>query len=323
MKKLRFGVLSTAKIGTNLVIPGMQNSELCEITAISSRNLQKAKLAAMELDIPKFYGSYEELLADPQIDAVYNPLPNHLHVPLTKKALEAGKHVLCEKPISITAEQAEDLINLAGKYPHLKVMEAFMYRFHPQWQKVKELISSGEIGDLKYTHSVFGYFNNNPENIRNQADMGGGGLLDIGCYCINFSRMIFGEEPSQVHSYLEMDPNFGTDRLAVGSLKFSKGVAHFMCSTQTEANQSAAIHGSKGFITMNIPFNAANENTRKVTLHKNGEHETFFFEICDHYTLQGDAFARAVLDNTPVPISLEDTLGNMRVITAMVNNAPK
>ncbi len=318
-RKIKWGVLSTAKIGVNNVIPSMQKSQLCEIVAISSRNRKKAESVAEDLGIHKSYGSYEDLLADPEIEAIYNPLPNHLHVPWTIKAMEAGKHVLCEKPISITAEEAQSLLDVSRKYPHLKVMEAFMYRFHPQWEKVKEIIKSGEIGDIRFINSVFTFFNIDPDNVRNKADIGGGGILDIGCYCINLSRFLFEGEPVNVQSFVDYDPEFNVDRLASGILEFENGTANFMCSTQLDHRQSAIIYGTKGHIELNIPFNSANEATRKLHLQKGGETETIFFETCDQYTLQGDAFSKAILDDTPVPTPLEDALANMKVIDQIIH----
>ncbi len=319
MKKIKWGVLSTAKIGTQNVIPALQKSQLCEVVAISSRNIENAQSAAENLGIPKTYGSYEELLSDPEIEAIYNPLPNHLHVPWTIKAMEAGKHVLCEKPISVTATEAELLIQTTQKHPHLKVMEAFMYRFHPQWAKVKEIIKRGEIGEVRSINSVFTFYNVDPDNVRNKEVIGGGGVLDIGCYCINLSRFIFESEPINVKSFVDYDPVFKVDRLASGMLEFENGIATFMCSTQLDHRQSAVIYGTKGYMELNIPFNAGNEATRKIHLHTGGETETFFFEICDQYTLQGDAFSKSILENTPVPTPLEDALANMKVIDQILN----
>ncbi|MEQ9265908.1 MAG: Gfo/Idh/MocA family oxidoreductase [Balneolaceae bacterium] len=321
MEKVNWGILSTANIAVKNVIPSMQKGEYCTIKAISSRNLQNAKLASETLGIENYYGSYEELLTDPDIDAVYNPLPNHLHVPWTIKALEAGKHVLCEKPISITSEEALKLLEVSKEYPDLKVMEAFMYRFHPQWEKVKQVINSGEIGEITSIHSVFTYFNNDPKNVRNQADIGGGALLDVGCYCINLSRYIFESEPIAVKSGIKTDPDFNTDIQTTGVLEFEQGIATFMCSTQLDHNQGATIYGTKGFIEMNIPFNSANENKRKVWVSKAGDKETFFFDTVDQYTLQGDAFSKAVLDDTPVPTTLEDAVSNMVVIDKLFSNS--
>lgn len=319
-KKVRWGILSTAKIAVKNVIPSMKKCKNAEITAISSRSLDKAAEAARRLDIPKSYGSYEQLLADPEIDAVYNPLPNHLHVPYTLKAMEAGKHVLCEKPIAVTAEEAEKLLDAAHKYPKLKVMEAFMYRFHPQWEKVKELLRSKRIGELRYVHSVFTYYNVDPDNVRNHKEYGGGGVLDIGCYSINLSRFLFGEEPENVSAYVERDPDFGVDRLANGTLKFPSGLATFTCSTQLHHRQTAVIYGTKGTLELNIPFNAANEQLRKIRIQTEQEEETLIIDKCDQYTLQGDAFSKAILGEAPVPLPLEDALANMKVIDQVLNN---
>lgn len=319
-KKVRWGVLSTAKIGVQNVIPSMKYCKFAEIIAISSRSTEKAKETAEKLEIPNAYGSYEELLADPEIDAVYNPLPNHLHVPLTIKALEAGKHVLCEKPISVTAEEAEELIAETKKYPHLKVMEAFMYRFHPQWDKVKELLNNGTIGDLRHIHSDFTYFNTDPENVRNKPDIGGGGVLDIGCYSINMSRFLFEDEPVNVTATVDRDPDFGVDRLASVTLEFKNGTASFTCSMQLHPRQSAVIYGTKGLLELNIPFNAANESLRKLKVITQDHSETIIFDRCDQYTLQGDAFSEAVLNDTPVPTPLSDALENMRVIDSILNH---
>ncbi|MEE2989673.1 MAG: Gfo/Idh/MocA family oxidoreductase, partial [Planctomycetota bacterium] len=188
--KVRWGVISTALIGTAKVIPAMQAAKFCDIRAIASRNLEKAEATAEELGIPTAYGSYEELLADPEIDAIYNPLPNHLHVPISIQALEAGKHVLCEKPIGLTAAEGQQLVDAAGAHPELKVMEAFMFRHHPQWQKARQLVSDGRIGSLRTIQSFFSYHNVDPDNIRNRAEIGGGGMMDIGCYPISLSRFI-------------------------------------------------------------------------------------------------------------------------------------
>lgn len=313
-KKVVWGVLSTANIGVKNVIPAMQESSLCKIAAISSRGLEKAKITAQELNIPSFYGSYEELLADKSIEAIYNPLPNHLHVPWTIKALEAGKHVLCEKPIALSESQAKELLEASKKYPHLKVMEAFMYRFHPQWDAVKKIIESGKIGELKNIHSTFCFYNTDSNNVRNKANLGGGALMDVGCYCINLSRFLFEEEPTNVKAIVDIDPNFNVDRMTTGLLEFEQGSASFMCSTQAHFQQEAVITGTKGLIKLNIPFNAANEISRKMSVTIEGKTETTFFETCNQYTLQGDAFSKSILENTPVPTPIEDAIANMKVL---------
>jgi predicted dehydrogenase len=225
MTKIRWGVLSTAKIGREKVIPAMQRSQLCSIDAIASRSISQGQAVADQLNIPKVYGSYEELLNDHAIDAVYIPLPNHLHVQWAIKAIEANKHVLCEKPIGLSSTQAEELLNAANRRPYLKVMEAFMYRFHPQWQLAKTLVKDARIGELKTVQSFFSYYNVDMNNIRNRKDAGGGGIMDIGCYCISFARFLFAKEPDRVTGIMEYDPNSQTDRLASGILDFSTGTS--------------------------------------------------------------------------------------------------
>src|SRR4051794_10564527 len=206
MKRVRWGILSTAKIGTEKVIPAMQKGRWCEVTAIASQSLDKVQAAASKLGIAKAYGSYEALLADPDVDAVYNPLPNHLHVPWTIRALEAGKHVLCEKPIGLSSSQAGELVAAAARHPHLKVLEAFMYRHHPQWRRAKAIVAAGGVGELRTINSFFSYFNDDPTNIRNMADIGGGSLMDIGCYNISPSCFIFEAEPARIMGIVERDP---------------------------------------------------------------------------------------------------------------------
>lgn len=321
MAKVRWGVLSTANIGTAKVLPAMQRGQFCEIAALASREEAKGRAAAAKLGIPKTYGSYEALLADPQIDAVYNPLPNHLHVPWTIKALEAGKHVLCEKPIALSAAEAQELVEAAARYPHLKVMEAFMYRQHPQWQRAKAIVAAGGVGELRTINSFFSYYNDNPDNIRNMADIGGGGLMDIGCYNISLSRFIFGAEPTRVLGIIERDPRFGTDRLASGILDFGVGTATFTCSTQLAPHQRANIYGTTGRVEVEIPVNAPPDRPCRIWHQHDGATEEISFEVVDQYTVQGDRFARAILDDTPVPTPLTDAVANMRVIEALVASA--
>jgi len=317
MKKIRWGILSTAKIGLEKVIPAMQKSQYCEIVAIASRSRNQAERAALKLNIPKYYGTYENLLADPDIDAIYNPLPNHLHVPWSVRALEAGKHVLCEKPIALSAEEAEALLNTTQRYPQLKIMEAFMYRFHPQWLHAKSWIEEGKIGELRTIQSFFSYYNIDPDNIRNKADMGGGGLMDIGCYSISLSRFLFNSEPNQVTGMLDMDPRFQTDRMASGILKFQNGTSLFTCSTQIDSYQRVHIFGTRGHIEIKIPFNAPNDQPCHIYLQTCSGMEKATFEICDQYTLQGDQFSLSILNNTGVPTPLVDAVFNMRVIDAV------
>ena len=321
MTKIRWGVLSTANIGVAKVLPAMQRGALCDVTAIASRDLAKAQATAKQLGIPKAYGSYEELLADPEIDAIYNPLPNHLHVPWSIKAIEAGKHVLCEKPIALTTAEAQTLADAAKQHPQLKVMEAFMYRHHPQWQRARQIVSAGGIGALRTIQSFFSYYNDDPGNIRNQADIGGGGLMDIGCYNISISRFIFDAEPQRVCGIVEYDPQLKTDRLASGMLDFGRGTATFTCSTQLASYQRVNIFGDTGRIEIEIPFNAPPDRPCKIWHQRAGIIDEIVFDVCDQYTLQGDALARAILDDTPVPTPIEDAVANMAVIEALVRSS--
>ncbi len=317
MRKIKWGVISTAKIGVVKVIPAMQKSKYCDIVAISSRDIKKAEKAADDLGIAKAYGSYEEMLQDPGIEAVYNPLPNHLHVPLSIRALEAGKHVLCEKPIALDAQEAQKLLRESQKYPHLKVMEAFMYRFHPQWRKARELVQNGKIGALKTIHAIFTYSNLDPENVRNKTGMGGGGLMDIGCYPVSLSRYIFDAEPKRVHGILEFDPNFKVDRLASGTMDFGDGTATFTVGTQLAPSQRVNIYGTTGRIEIEIPFNAPPDRATRLWLQQNEEIREIRFEACDQYTIQGDEFSLAILKDRPAPTPLQDAVANMKVIDAI------
>src|SRR5260370_4683588 len=212
MKKVKWGILGAAAIAVRRVIPGMKTGAYSEIAGIASRDKKKAEEAARNLGIPKVYGSYEELLQDREIEAIYNPLPNHLHVPWSIKAAETGKHVLCEKPISITVAEAKTLL-AARDRTGVKIGEAFMVKTHPQWLRTQEIIRSGGIGELRAIAGLFSYFNRDPGNVRHKVEWGGGGLLDIGCYPITMSRFIFAEEPLPSAALLEPDPHFNTHPL--------------------------------------------------------------------------------------------------------------
>ncbi len=323
MEKIQWGILSTAKIGIEKVIPAMQQGKHSEIVAIASRTHKSAHEVAKKLKIPKAYGSYQELLDDTSIDAIYIPLPNHLHVPWTIKALAADKHVLCEKPIALTAAEANKFLQETQKYPHLKVMEAFMYRHHPQWLRALELINEGGIGKVKTVHSFFSYYNDNPKNIRNMADIGGGGLMDIGCYCISLARLIFESEPKRVLGRIEVDPEFNTDRLCSGILDFEQVTSTFTCSTQLVPYQRVNIFGTKGRLEIEIPFNAPSDKRCKVFYQHQEKIEEIELDICNQYTIQGDLFSLAVLNDKKVPTPLEDALANMKVLEAVIASADK
>ncbi len=325
MAKLSWGVLSTARIGWEKVLPAMQQGDHCRIDAIASRSLANAQDWAGKLGIAKAYGSYEELLADPDIDAVYNPLPNHLHVPWTIRAAEAGKHVLCEKPIAITAAEAEPLI-AARDRAGVRIQEAFMVRTHPQWLKAREILRSGRIGELRAIQGFFSYYNADPGNIRNMADIGGGGMLDIGCYPTTTSRFMLDAEPTRVIAILDRDPAFKTDRLGSAIYDYPGVQASFVFSTQLVEYQRMHFLGTEGRIEVEVPFNAPNDRPCRLfvddgsTLFGDGI-ETVEIPTCDQYRVAGDAFSKAVLDGTPQPIPLENAIANMRVIDAVFRSA--
>jgi predicted dehydrogenase len=314
MIKVRWGILSTARIGTHKVIPAMQKGRYSEVMALASRDAKKAEIVAKNLHIPKFYGSYQELLNDSDIDAIYNPLPNHLHVPFTIEAIRAGKHVLCEKPIGLSSAEVTLLLDVCREYPEIKVMEGFMYRHHPQWQKTRQMVTEGEIGTLQSIHSFFSYYNDDPGNIRNMVDIGGGGLMDIGCYCISLSRFIFATEPEKVIGHIVVDPVLRIDRLCNGLLIFPNGNATFTCATQMMPYQRVNIIGSEGRIEIEIPFNAPPDKPCRIFYQSNLEFREILFPVCDQYTIQGDLFSKAILEKKAVPTPLEDAFDNLRVI---------
>jgi predicted dehydrogenase len=324
-KKLRWGVLSTAAIGLKKVIPAMQLGQSASIDAIASRDLGKARQAATALGIPRAYGSYEELLADPEIDAIYNPLPNQLHIAWTIKAAEAGKHVLCEKPFSMTVAEAESLLAVRSR-TGVKIGEAFMIRSYPQWLRVRELLNQGRVGELRSVFGFFSYFNVDPTNIRNQVEAGGGALMDIGCYLIHASRYAFAQEPTRVVARIERDPRLQTDRLTSAILDFSGGQSVFTCSTQLVPYQRVHFIGTRGRIELEIPFNAPKDRPTRLFIDGSGDLfgggiSTETFPVSDQYTLQGDAFSKAVLENTEGPVPLEDAINNMAVIEAIFKSA--
>lgn len=325
MDRIRWGVLSTAKIGREKVIPGTSRSQFGRVTAIASRDRARAKKVAEELGIERAYGSYQELLADKEIDAVYIPLPNHLHVPWSIRALKANKHVLCEKPIGLSVAEAEQLAGAAAAHPKLKIMEAFMVRLHPQWLAARQLVREGRIGKLRTFQMAFSYYNDDPDNIRNQSDIGGGALMDIGCYPITLARFIFDDEPTRVLGHIERDPRLGTDRLTSAVLEFFQGTATFTISTQLAPYQRTNILGTTGRIDVEIPVNAPNDRSTRIWVQTgvppHVSNEEITFETCDMYSIQADAFARAILDDAPVPTPLADAVANMRVIERVFASA--
>jgi predicted dehydrogenase len=323
--KVRWGILGVANIATKKVIPAMQRGAWSEVVAIASRDLKKAREAADQLGIPKAYGSYEELLADPEIEAIYNPLPNHLHVPWSIKAAEAGKHVLCEKPISLTAEEAVSLLKVRDR-TGVKIEEAFMVRTHPQWRAALDIVRQGRLGKVRSVMGYFSYYNNDPRNIRNILDYGGGALMDIGCYLVYTSRILFAEEPSRVVALMTADPEARTDVFTSGILDFPSGQSLFTCSTQTVPYQRVQIFGDKGRLEVIIPFNAPPDQPCRILIDdgsdlSGGSAEIVEFEICDQYTLQGDLFSKSLRQGDEQPLRLEDSIKNMAVIEALFRSA--
>jgi predicted dehydrogenase len=326
MRRLRWGVLSTASIGRVKVIPAIQSAPHCDVVAIASRDGTVAATVAGELGIPRAHGSYEALLADQDVEAVYIPLPNHLHAVWTIAAAEAGKHVLCEKPLALTPADAERMIQVADR-AGVRLMEAFMYRLHPTWVAVRDLLASGRIGRLTSVQSWFSYFNDDPANIRNIVEVGGGALYDIGCYSVNLSRMLFGAEPDRVEGMIVRDPATGTDVVTSGMLRFGDGLATFTCSTRSEDDQRVDVYGTTGRIHIEIPFNIPPDRQTRIFVTAGGDPpvapltETMTFDVADPYTVEADAFAVAVLTGDPVPVPPADAVANLRVIEALIASA--
>ena len=325
MDRVRWGILGAARIALNRVIPAMQKGELSEIIGIASRDRTRAEAVARQFGIPKAYGSYQEMLDDPEIEAVYNPLPNHLHVPLSILAAQAGKHVLCEKPLGLDAADARKLLAARDRY-NVEIGEAFMVQVHPQWVRTVELVRSGRIGTLRAAVGAFGYYNDDRTNVRNIREYGGGGLLDIGCYPIKTSRMVFGEEPLRVASTLVRDSETGVDTLASAILEYPSGHAIFNCGTQVVGNQSIQFFGTSARIEIEVPFNPLSDGVSRIKIDDGrdpfGSGVTVEeFAPCDQYTLQGDAFSRAIRQGAPPPVPLEDSVKNMAVIDAVFRAA--
>ena len=322
--KVRWGILSTAGIATRKAIPGMQRSDWVEVMAIASRDRRKAEDAAKGLGIPRAYGSYEELLADPEIEAIYNPLPNQLHVPWSIKAAEAGKHVLCEKPLSLTVAEARSLLAVQERTGVI-IAEGFMVHGHPQWLRARDLIAEGRIGNLRSVQRVFSYYNTDPANIRNVPEYGGGSLMDIGCYPIHTSRWMFGEEPRLVMGLFDRDPQFKVDRLTSAMLEFPSGQAIFTCSMQLVYHQRMQLLGTRGRIEMVMPFTPPPDHASHILIDDGSNLAgkgifTEAFPPCNQFTIQGEAFSRAVREGTRVPVPLADAIKNMAVIEAIVRS---
>ncbi len=317
MKKLRWGILGTAKIAEQWLIPAMQASGHAEVVAVGSRDGEKARAFAEKTGIPKAHDSYQAVLEDPEVDAVYNPMPNHLHVPWSVRAIEAGKHVLCEKPLGLDVNDVQPVLEAAAKAPHLVVMEAFMYRFHPQWIKVREMLAAGELGRVNAVNASFTYNNQDPDNVRNMPGIGGGGLLDIGCYCVSATRLAFGREPVKVAGNIDIDGRFGVDRHASVLLDFGPGMGTFFCSTQSESSQTVSIFGERGNLVVENPFFRRDGVPSRLILTRDGQQEVISIGVHNHYVDQIDAFSQAALNGQPAPTPLSDALANMKVLDAI------
>lgn len=325
MKSLRWGIISTADIGMAKVIPAMQRAEACEVTAIASRGLDRAAAAAARLGIPRAYGSYEELLSAADVDAVYLPLPNDLHAEWTIRAAKAGKHILCEKPLAMSSAQAEEMARACAA-AGVKLAEAFMYRHHPSWVETVQLVRRGAIGRLQAVQSLFGYYNDDPANIRNRRENGGGAIMDIGCYCVNLSRMLFGAEPIAIEAAVRRDPVMGIDTLSSAMLEFpGGGQSAFTCSIRVEPYQRVHIFGTRGRIEVEIPFNIPPDRETRIFLTAGGDPpaapatEIRTFAPADQYSIQASLFARAALEGTEVPVPVTDAVANLKVMEEILS----
>ncbi len=325
---MRWGVLGVADIAVRKVIPAMKGSVMSLVEAIASRTQSKAAAAAEELGIPKAYGSYEALLADPTIEAVYIPLPNHLHLEWTLAAAAAGKHVLCEKPLALSSTDARRMID-ASNQAGVILMEAFMYRLHPLWQEVRRLIGAGTIGELVAFQSFFSYRNLDPTDIRNQVTTGGGALLDIGCYPVNAARMLFGSEPGEVKALIRRHPDFGTDVITSALLDFGSRHATFTVSTMLEPHQRVDLVGSEGRLRIEIPFNIPPDRPNRIAIFAGGRPpvdpgvKVVEIPTSDQYGVQADAFAAAVRSGGPVPTDPIDAVRNLEVLERIVDDASR
>ena len=319
--KIKWGILGTATIAKEQLIPAIKQSKNSELIAIASRNIEKAKEIVNNYKIPKYFGSYDELLSDPQIDAVYIPLPNHLHLEYTLKALQNGKHVLVEKPICLKSEDFKIIIEEKKKYPGLKIMEAFMYKLHPQWKKVKELIEKGEIGELKLIQSSFSFYDDNAESIVNTKEYGGGSLFDIGCYPVSISRLLFNEEPKSLFAEMEIDSKLGIDTTTTCTLEFKEGKSQFFSSIRIYENQNVKIFGTKGILELPIPFNPKNDKESEIYVYKNNVKEIIKIEKCNQYEIEVSSFSNSILENKDPIISLDDSFNNMIIIDKIFESA--
>jgi predicted dehydrogenase len=313
---IRWGMLGTSGHGRRRVIPALREAQYSRMTTVASRDLSRADAYARELRIEKAYGSYDALLADPDIDAVYITLPNHQHAEWSIRAAEAGKHVLCEKPIACLAADVQKIIHARDR-ARVKAGEAFMVASHPQWIMARELIRSGRIGELWAIQASFSFLLTQPGNIRNVPEYGGGALFDIGCYPVFCSRFVLEREPGRVFCVMELDPGTGVDRLTSGVLDFGQVQTSFVCSVQLVPYQRMAFHGTKGRLELEIPFNPPSELPARLVI----DGAVTEVPVCNQFALEFDAFSLAILSEGEVPVTLENALGNTRVLDALRRSA--
>lgn len=320
-EKINWGILGAAAIAKDQLMPAIKQSTNSNLMALASREIEKAKIIAEANNIPKCYGSYDELLNDPQIDAVYIPLPNHLHMEYTIKAIQKGKHVLVEKPICLKSNDVEEIIKVMNDFPQVKVMEAFMYKLHPQWIKVKELITDGAIGKLKFIQSSFSFFDDNPKSIVNTKEYGGGSLYDIGCYPVSVSRFLFDDQPKLICANMEIDPNLGIEVTTNCILEFENGRSQFFSSIRMKDNQNVKIFGTEGIIELVLPFNPLPNKQAEIILIKNETKEIIKVDSCNQYEIEVSLFSKSIIENTEPPVSIYDSLNNMLVIDKIFESA--
>lgn len=319
MNQMKLGILGVSGHFIRRVLFPLKKSQLIEVYAISSRSKSKAKEAAEKYNIPQYYSSYEELLNNKSIDIVYIPLPNNLHPEWIKKCADNKKHIICEKPVALNASDASECINYA-KNKNVYIMEAFMYKFHPQWKRALEFIRMGEIGGINMIHTAFGYNNPDPNNIRNIKDAGGGSLMDIGCYAVSVPRFLLESEPKRVISLMNYDKVFQTDILSSAILDFGYARATFNVSTKTFPYQKVEIHGTQGIIIIQLPFNAFLDVKAKITVMTSVGAREINFEPVDQYQIEFEEFVNAIRNNQPSPISIDDAINNMKVIDAIIKS---
>ena len=316
MKPVVWGVLSVSVHYGLRIHTYLSKSPLVQLRGIASRDKKRAENAARELGMPRAYGSYEELLADKEIEAVYIPLPNHLHAEWVKKAADAGKHVLCEKPFAMNAREAEQAFAHARSKGVL-AMEAFMYRFHPQWKRAREIVKAGEIGDVQAVSTVFAYMLKDPTNIRNILAAGGGGIPDIGCYAVSSARFLIGREPTRVISLVHRDPDMGTDILSSGILDFGTTRSVFTVGTQSHNTQRVHVLGSGGELSVLLPFNAYPDAPMQVSVSTGVGTRQVYTPATDQYVEMFEAFSRAVREGGAAPTPPEDAIANMKSLDAL------